>query len=95
MIKIRIPGVTMEVRDDEDHLEVTLLIVAHEQRGCGLGTSAIRGLQQFGRVIRLTAVPENGRKAALHRFYRRLGFRTAGKDIGGNTEFQWTPGGAK
>ena len=83
----------MTVRDSADHFEVSLLIVAEEKRGAGLGTRAIRGLQQFGRVIRLTAIPHVGYKAALHRFYRRLGFRATGKDSAGNTNFVWTPGG--
>jgi GNAT superfamily N-acetyltransferase len=85
----------MTVRDQKDHFEVSLLIVTEEKRGLGLGTSAIRGLQQFGRVIRLTAIPHVGYKSALHRFYRRLGFRANGKDIAGNSHFEWTPGGAK
>jgi len=91
VIKIHLPGVTMNVRHHADHLEVTLLIVRHEHRNSGLGTSAILGLQQFGLAIRLTAIPEVGKKSALHRFYRRLGFCSAGRDAVGNTEFEWLP----
>ncbi|MEI8288800.1 MAG: hypothetical protein WCH99_04960 [Verrucomicrobiota bacterium] len=95
MIKIYVPGVTMKVRNHADHFEVSLLVVAEEKRSNGLGTCAIRCLQQFGRAIRLTATPYVGHKSDLHRFYRRLGFRANGKDIAGNTNFEWTPGGAK
>lgn len=95
MIRIPVPGVNMKVRNHADHFEVSLLIVVEEKRDLGLGTCAIRCLQQFGRAIRLTAVPTISHKSGLHRFYRRLGFRTTGKDAIGNTNFEWTPGGAK
>jgi RimJ/RimL family protein N-acetyltransferase len=95
MIKIHVPGVNMKVCNHADHFEVSLLIVTEEKRNLGLGTCAIRCLQQFGRAIRLTAIPHIYKKAALHRFYQRLGFRPVGKDTIGNTNFEWTPGGAK
>ena len=91
MIRIHVPGVNMKVRNHADHFEVLLLIVAEEKRGLGLGTGAIRCLQQFGRAIRLTAVPTIYKRAALHRFYQRLGFRPIGKDTVGNTAFEWLP----
>ena len=95
MIKIKLSGITMKVLEHKNHLELSLLIVAEEKRGAGIGSSAIRCLQQFGRTIRLTACPGVGHKKALHRFYRRLGFRAAGRDVTGYTNFVWTPGGAK
>jgi len=97
VIKIPSPGVNMTVRDRGDHFEVTLLIVAEEKRGGGLGTRAILALQILGRAIRLTAIPHTYKKTALHRFYRRLGFQAVGKDVAGNTKFEWLPqtGGAK
>ena len=81
----------MKVHNHANYFEVLLLIVAEEKRGLGLGTGAIRCLQQFGRAIRLTAIPHIYKKAALHRFYQRLGFRPIGKDTIGNTKFEWLP----
>ena len=95
MIRIYLPGVNMKVRDAQAHLEIALLIVTEEIRGEGLGSRAIRSVQQLGRPIRLTAVPGMGSKTRLHRFYRRLGFRAIGRDSTGHTEFEWLPGGAQ
>ena len=95
MIRIYLPGVNMKVRDYQGHLEIALLIVAEELRGEGLGSRAIRSVQQLGRPIRLTAIPQAGHKTALHRFYRRLGFRAIGRDSTGHMEFEWLPGGAR
>lgn len=93
MIKIALPGLTMKVSAHKTFLEVVLLIVVEEQRGRGLGSRALRAVQQLEHEIRLTAIPGVGKKNALHRFYRRLGFRACGKDCAGHTNFKWTPQG--
>lgn len=84
-------GVLLKLSRRAKWIEVTLLIVNEEQRGRGLGTGVMRQLQKMGRAIRLTAIPHFRKKSALHRFYRRLGFRAIGKDSVGNTEFEWLP----
>lgn len=84
-------GVRLEYSNRRNGIEVDLLVVEESLRGRGLGTQAMMRLQCLGRKIILSAVPDNGKKTALHRFYRRLGFRAAGKDVGGNTVFEWQP----
>lgn len=76
-------------------VELDLLIVAPECRGRGLGTRAMRALQKVGKPIQLTAVPDERKRATLHRFYMRLGFRRLRTSCCGFTVFHWTPGGAK
>ena len=95
-LKPAIRGVQFKFIRFRGWTEVTLLIVDWKFRGRGIGSSAVRWLKKEGRTIRLTVIPEIGNKTALHRFYRRLGFRAVGKDPAGYTEFEWLPksGGA-
>jgi GNAT superfamily N-acetyltransferase len=78
-------GVTVLVTPTPTHVELVRLVVHEDLRGRGLGELAVRRLQKLNRPIRLTAVPETGKKTALHRFYRRIGFKaTATNSIGEN-----------
>lgn len=84
-------GVKLLLDEFPTHIEVVRLVVAEDLRGRGLGTKTMRAVQRFGRAIRLTAVPEAGKKSALHRFYKKLGFRPVHKNSIGETVFHWTP----
>ena len=97
MSNLKVPkGVLFKFIKFRRWTEVTLLIVDGKLRQRGIGRRLMQRLQTQGRAIRLTAIPEIGKKTALHRFYRRLGFRAVGKDPVGYTEFEWLPksGGA-
>ena len=69
--------------------------MAEEKRGRGFGTRAMRQIQRLAKKvnlpIRLTAAPEDGKKGALNRFYRRIGFRRNHKYPGDFTQFVWKP----
>jgi len=84
-------GVTMLVKQHPTHVELVRLVVVEEKRGQGLGTRAVQALQKKGRAILLTAVPETGKKNALHRFYKSLGFRPVNQNRLGETVFLWSP----
>lgn len=84
-------GVQLQFCKRNRWIEVTLLMVNEEIRQRGHGTLAMRRLQAMNRPIRLTAIPHRRKKAALHRFYQRLGFRPIGRNSVGNTEFEWLP----
>jgi GNAT superfamily N-acetyltransferase len=84
-------GVKLLITRRAKKIEVDILTVLEELRGRGLGTRAMRNLQKLGQPIELTAVPEIGKKEALHRFYKQLGFRAVGKDCIGRTIFNWKP----
>ncbi len=73
-----------EIADFEvcEHLEyVELRRIRVRTPGKGIGEQAIRRLQAYsewaGVPILLTPNPDGGKKTALLRFYRRLGFRKA------------------
>ena len=82
---------TILTTDHGGHIELVRLVVSEEHRGRGIGTQAVRELQSQGKPIRLEAAPEQGKKRALHRFYKRLGFRPIGTNFIGETVFQWNP----
>jgi GNAT superfamily N-acetyltransferase len=84
-------GVRLLITRRAKKIEVDILTVLEELRGRGLGTRAMRNLQKLGQPIELTAVPDSRRKATLHRFYTRLGFRPLRKSSSGFTVFSWTP----
>lgn len=86
-----LPGVQLKFSQRNKWIEVTLLMVNEEMRQRGHGTLAMKRLQAKNFPIRLTAIPGVYKKAALHRFYQRLGFRSIGKDSVGHTEFEWLP----
>lgn len=56
-------------------------------RGRGIGTMIVQWLQHRGKPIVLEAVPDQGRRADLQRFYARLGFRRTKRA----NEMRWTP----
>ena len=85
------PGVQLKFSQRNKWIEVTLLRVNDGMQQRGHGTLVMKRLQAKGRPIRLTAIPNPRKKTALHRFYRRLGFRPIGRDSVGNTEFEWLP----
>lgn len=72
-----------------DHIEIASLVVHADMRDGGVGTNAICRIQKLGRRIRLEAVPFDGFKKRLHRFYKRMGFSRIPK--GRRTFFEWTP----
>lgn len=89
-IRLKIPmprGVCAHVIDRGDHIEIASLVSRIKDKGHG--TEAIKRIQSLGRVIRLEAVPYDGWKKSLHRFYRRMGF--IGTRKGQRTYFEWTP----
>lgn len=82
-------GVCANVIDRGDHIELASLVVRDDLRDAGYGTEAIKRIQRLGRVIKLEAVPFDGFKKRLHRFYRRMGFVTTRK--GRRNYFEWKP----
>lgn len=93
-IKVPMPrGCSAVIIDRGDHIELATLVVRHELRGRGVGTNALKRIQAFGRRqgrrIRLEAVPFDGWKKQLHRFYKRMGFTRIPQ--GRRTFFEWTP----
>lgn len=61
------------------HLELANIEVKPEMRGQGIGHAVIKQIQDFARkhelAITLRPEPKPGKKLALERFYRSLGFQ--------------------
>lgn len=89
-IRLKIPmprGVCAHVIDRGDHIEIAIIVSSIKDKGHG--TEAIKRIQKLGRVIRLEAVPCDGCKKRLYRWYSRLGFIRIPK--GRRTYFEWKP----
>lgn len=91
-MKVKLPlprGATATVFDRGDHLELASLVVHEDLRNRGIGTQAVRRIMGLNRRIRLEAVPYDGCRRKLHRFYKRLGFAASRR--GRRTFFEWNP----
>lgn len=88
-------GCCMMIRQWPDYIELISLAVRHDLRNKGLGTKGVRALQKLGRKlglkIRLEMVPEKGKRAALVRFYNRLGFQQVEHNVNRIPVFEWCP----
>lgn len=77
-IRDKYPFVDIWAFESKDRVELQQIKIPHEHRGSGIGTEIIRLLQNYarsvGKPIVLRPEPEKGKKAALKRFYKRLGF---------------------
>jgi hypothetical protein len=77
-IRTRYPFVKIWAFESADRVELQQIEVPPEHRGSGIGTSIIEELKNYarsvGKPIVLRPEPERGKKAALERFYKRLGF---------------------
>ena len=82
------PGLRFDAYEAKDKIELMGIEVPRESRGMGVGTEAIRRLQDYarsvGKPIVLRPEPERGRKGDLDRFYKNLGFV---HNRGRNTDF--------
>lgn len=77
-IRLRYPGVKLWAFESADRIELQQIEVPVDQRDGGIGTEIILLLQNYaksvGKPIVLRPEPDRGKKAALERFYKRLGF---------------------
>ena len=65
--------------NDNPALELRSIKVNQKYRGSGVGTQVIDEIKEFAQrhrlPVTLSPAPDYGKKEALHRFYRRHGFR--------------------
>lgn len=84
----RHPGMRMDAYETREKIELTSIEVPEGSRGSGIGTEAIKRLQDYARMVGKPIVlrPEadKGRKGDLDRFYKSLGFV---HNKGRNTDF--------
>jgi GNAT superfamily N-acetyltransferase len=77
-IRSTYPGVKIWAFESADRIELQQIEVPVDQRDLGIGSKIIRWLQDYaksvGKPIVLRPEPDKGKKAALNRFYKRLGF---------------------
>jgi GNAT superfamily N-acetyltransferase len=77
-IRTRYPFVKIWAFESADRVELQQIEVPPEHRGSGIGTEIMQELKNYarsvGKPIVLRPEPERGKKAALERFYKRLGF---------------------
>ena len=72
------PSVDVWASESDNKIELHKIEVPGDQRNRGIGTEIIKLLQNYaqsvGKPIVLRPEPERGKKAALSRFYKGLGF---------------------
>ena len=77
-IKMLYPSVDIYAFETPNKIELANIKVPASQRGDGAGTKIVKMLQDYahsvGKPIVLRPEPEKGKKKALERFYKRLGF---------------------
>jgi GNAT superfamily N-acetyltransferase len=71
-------GIDLSVWEDDQRIELEIIEVPRDMRGQGIGSAVIRRLQDYAlsvdKPIVLRPSPERGKKEALDRFYKGLGF---------------------
>ena len=76
------PGMKFNVYQTSrpESIRVQSLEVPKEKRNKGIGTRAMKGVLNYAQKqnlpVSLTPAPEKGKKEALNRFYKRLGFKS-------------------
>ena len=77
-LKAKYPGVELFAWEKDDRIYLSEIRVPKVSRGQGIGTNVILALQVYAqrvdKPIVLSPEPEKGKKGALDRFYRGLGF---------------------
>jgi len=78
-LKSTYPGLMLSVwNSNNGWIELNEIKVPKEMRNQGIGSLVIKKIQEYaksvGKPIRLTPSPEPGKKGALQRFYRNVGF---------------------
>lgn len=72
------PFVKIWAFESKDRVELQQIEISPEHRGSGVGTEIMEMLKSYaksvGKPIVLRPEPDRGKKAALERFYKRLGF---------------------
>jgi GNAT superfamily N-acetyltransferase len=73
------PGLHLFVSENDRVIHVHEIKVPPAQQGKGIGSAALRAVQQYAQSVRkpiiLSPEPEPRKKAKLHKFYKNLGFR--------------------
>jgi GNAT superfamily N-acetyltransferase len=77
-LEAQYPGLDLIMHIGHGYVELAQIVVPKEQRSQGIGTAVIRRIQEFAKNKNMRLVirpqPERGKKDALDRFYRNLGF---------------------
>lgn len=77
-IELMYPSVDIYAFETPNKIELANIKVPDTQRGEGVGTKIVKMLQDYarsvGKPIVLRPSPEKGKKKALERFYKKLGF---------------------
>ena len=69
----------LHVYQKDNHIFIRMIRVSEGKRGEGTGTAVMQEIQRYaaslGLPIVLNPQPDRGKKAALERFYKSLGFK--------------------
>lgn len=72
----------LHITEHDDVIRLSDIEVKPEYRGRGIGSAVINRIKKYansvGKPIVLSAQPHKGKKTALEKFYRNLGFRKPG-----------------
>lgn len=78
MLRQRYRGITLSVWETGDHIELAGIYVPKPMQNQGWGAATVKAIQDYankvGKPVVLRPQPDRGKKAALERFYKRLGF---------------------
>lgn len=99
-VEKKTPGIKFYVGENRQRIELAKIEVPKDQRGGGIGASAVKELQAYakkvGKPITLTPEAEPGYKQKLIDFYKRLGFvenKGRNKDHALSGAMYWIPNG--
>lgn len=78
-VKNQYPGIEVIAWEGGNKIELAKLVVPPNQRNQGIGQAVVKRIQDYAASVNKPVVlrpePEKGKKAALDRFYRNLGFK--------------------